>query len=176
MQTTRELPTSATSVAPSPFRSQEEVAALAAALGSVADARVLETGCGDGALSAALAARGEAAELVATDARDAALRVSRARCVGARRVFVQRADPARLPFMDGTFDVVCARSTEGPDLDLDAALREARRVLRPGGRFVLGAAEVAPLCYLATQVGFEGVRVDAPRRGGVAVLTARRPR
>lgn len=42
----------------------------------------------------------------------------------------------RLPFASETFDVVYARHTLEHTPDLDAALSEIQRILRPGGRFI----------------------------------------
>ena len=42
-----------------------------------------------------------------------------------------------LPFLDASFDVVTCRLAAHHFIDVAAAFREVRRVLRPGGRFVL---------------------------------------
>jgi ubiquinone/menaquinone biosynthesis C-methylase UbiE len=43
-----------------------------------------------------------------------------------------------LPYPDSTFDAAYMTVTLGEILDQDAALRELRRVLKPGGRLVVG--------------------------------------
>lgn len=53
-----------------------------------------------------------------------------------RHAEVVDASAERLPFADQTFDAVVATLVLCSVQDLDAALAEVRRVLRPGGRFV----------------------------------------
>lgn len=93
---------------------------LACAPGSVLDA-----GCGDGALLAALAPR--VARVAGIDV-DAA-RVDAAR---ARGFAAQVADASRLPHADGEFDWVVLQYTAHHLAALDAALRECWRVARLG--------------------------------------------
>ena len=67
------------------------------------------------------------------------------------------ADAAALPFEDGTFDLVTAFMSLQDLDDLDGALREAGRVLEPGGR----------LCFCVTHPlesagAFTERRADAP--------------
>ena len=56
-----------------------------------------------------------------------------------------QASAARLPFDDGTFDIVTSFDViyALPDADEAAALREMHRVLRPGGHLVVNAAAMA---------------------------------
>ncbi len=97
---------------------------------------VLELGCGIGIFSELLS--GSGARLVGIDISEDLLRRARGRAAtlaGARLEF-ERASIHELPHASGTFDAVIGSSILH-HLDLDPALREIHRVLRPGGRFVV---------------------------------------
>lgn len=107
-------------------------ARLFVAKGAIAPGtRVLELGCGTGEFTRRVAPAG--AEMVALDLSGDLLAKARAK-VGARARFA-RGNAEALPFRDGTFDVVYGCSILH-HLDVEVALREARRVLRRGGRLV----------------------------------------
>jgi malonyl-CoA O-methyltransferase len=129
---------------------QREVAerAAAAALQAVPFPRsVLDVGCGPGALLAALEAARPGAAVAGVDlapgmVREAAGRVPRARlAVG---------DAEALPFAGASFDLVLSTSTFQWLPRLDAALAEIRRVLSPGGTFVLALFGEETLVELRT--------------------------
>jgi SAM-dependent methyltransferase len=105
--------------------------------GDVAGRRVLDIGCGDGVLACALAARG--ARVLGVDADLDMLAAARQRaanlCPDAE---FTEARAERLPFPDASFDVVVAVTVLCFVSDADAAVREMIRVLRPGGRLVIG--------------------------------------
>lgn len=106
-------------------------------LGDVAGARVLDIGCGDGALVRALAARG--ATTVGVDPDPTMLAVARTFTAEANvtATFLEgRADA--LPFPDASFDRAIAVTMLCFVPDAVKAVREMARVLRPGGRLVVG--------------------------------------
>jgi SAM-dependent methyltransferase len=106
-------------------------------MGELAGARVLDAGCGDGALVCAAASRG--AEATGVDPDPAMLAAARSNVgkAGLKAAFLEgRAE--RLPFPDATFDVVASVTVLCFVPDAAGAVREMARVLRPGGRLVLG--------------------------------------
>ncbi|MGH3328857.1 MAG: demethylmenaquinone methyltransferase [Streptomycetales bacterium] len=94
--------------------------------------RVLDLAAGTGSSSAPLSARG--ASVVPCDLSMGMLRVGRRR--RPRLPFVA-GDALRLPFADGSYDAVTMSFGLRNVADVDAALREMRRVTRPGGRLVV---------------------------------------
>ena len=99
------------------------------------DARVLDVGCGPGTITADLAARVPAGEVTGIDAAADVLEQARqeAERRGQRNVRFGTGDVYHLGFEDGTFDVVHAHQVLQHLTDPVAALREMRRVCRPGG-------------------------------------------
>lgn len=91
---------------------------------------VLDVGCGDGQISRALASRG--AEVTGIDPTERNLEVARERAGGP--VYV-KAGADDLPFEDASFDAVVACLVFEHIDDVDAAIAEVARVLRPGGQF-----------------------------------------
>jgi len=92
--------------------------------------RVLDLGCGDGQIARALASTG--VSVVGVDPTTNQIDVAAERAGGP--VFAQ-AGAAVLPFSDGAFDGVIACLVFEHIDDVDAAIGEVARVLRPGGRF-----------------------------------------
>lgn len=103
---------------------------------ALAPRRVLETACGTGIVTRRLReVLPEAALLISTDLNEPMLAVAR-RVVGPRVEWMV-ADMCKLHFGDGAFDAVVCQFGLMFVPDKLAALREARRVLRPGGRLLL---------------------------------------
>jgi len=96
----------------------------------VGDADVLEVGCGTGVMAERINAL-PGVTLIATDFSERFVELTAARGVDARQ-----ADICYLPFDDASFDVVYAGWMLYHVRDLERALNEVRRALRPGGTFV----------------------------------------
>jgi SAM-dependent methyltransferase len=92
--------------------------------------RVLEVGCGMGQFAERVARELEA-EVVATDLSPRMVALTRERGLDARVADVQG-----LPFGDGEFDCAASNWMLYHVPDVDRALGELRRVLRPGGTLV----------------------------------------
>jgi ubiquinone/menaquinone biosynthesis C-methylase UbiE len=109
---------------------------LARRLGTLTAGRLLELAAGTGVVSRALARILLASvEIVATDLNPAMLEQAK-RHPGVERVTWRTADALALPFADASFDCVVCQFGVMFFPDKRAAFREARRMLRPGGRFL----------------------------------------
>lgn len=103
--------------------------------GRRAGARVLDLCCGTGDMGFLAEEEGEGLSVFGADFTLPMLAVARRRALrrASRGDFVQ-ADALRLPFPDGAFDAVTVGYGLRNIADPQAALREIRRVLAPGGR------------------------------------------
>lgn len=97
-------------------------------------ARVLDIGCGNGALLHALAPR--VSRGAGVDASAAMVEHATARFAGHPQLSAHRVDSPTLPFDDATFDVVVSMLSFRY-LDWDPILREIVRVARPGARLLV---------------------------------------
>jgi ubiquinone/menaquinone biosynthesis C-methylase UbiE len=124
--------------APHPLITRER---LRRALGPEPAERVLEIGPGTGYYTLDLGGWvGAEGEVAIFDLQQEMLdhTVRRARERGIWNVTATRGDAQELPYDDGSFDAVILIATLGEIPDQDAALREAARVLRRGGRLIVG--------------------------------------
>jgi len=161
-----------------------------ARLGPGMPGAVLDIACGTGTLLEEIARRRTRA-----DARIAGVDLSLGMLTQARRKLDPRAivvagDATRLPFRSGAFEVAVSVSALHHWRDPGAVLREARRVLHPGGRLVitdwcgdrwvermraalhrrhdhvgLRVYRSSELAALMASVGFRDVRVERWRSG-----------
>jgi ubiquinone/menaquinone biosynthesis C-methylase UbiE len=145
-------------------------AAVADAVGVGPGLRVLDVGCGDGGFCALAAERG--AQACGVDADAAAVERARRRVPAADLRVGLMED---LPWPDGRFDAVVGFNAFQYALDIELALREAVRVLRPDGR--VGVCKWDPeaeneLFALAAAVG-AGSRAALRARDPVEVALRR---
>ena len=106
-------------------------------LGSVAGKTLLDVGCGDGALAAELARRG--ALVTGLDADPVMIVAARQRAeseAAPLRLVEGRAEA--LPFEDNSFDCTLSVTTLCFVQEARRAVAEMARVLKPGGRLVIG--------------------------------------
>ena len=109
-----------------------------AALSLIAGERVLDAGCGTGLLLEQQAnAVGAAGYAAGIDYSEDMLEVARRRCAGLDQVELRQGSVESLDFDEGAFDAVSCTQTLLYVADLDAALAELRRVLKPGGRLAI---------------------------------------
>jgi SAM-dependent methyltransferase len=92
--------------------------------------RVLDVGCGPGALSAALVGRVGAANVRAVDPSEPFVEACRSRLPG---LDVTLAAAEELPFADGEFDAALSQLVVNFMNDAERGVREMARVTRPGG-------------------------------------------
>jgi SAM-dependent methyltransferase len=110
---------------------------LAARLPVAPGTRVLEVACGTGIVTERLVRRlAGQGTLVATDLNDAMIAHARARIPDDPALEWRQADGASLPFPDRAFDVVVCEFGLMFFPDKAAGVREAFRVLGPGGRYL----------------------------------------
>jgi ubiquinone/menaquinone biosynthesis C-methylase UbiE len=122
---------------PAALRVLDEVASLVGADG--AGFRLLDLGAGTGTLSIAAAERWPGAAVLGVDGSTGMLQVARREAIRrlgraeARRVELVAGLADRLPVPDATIDVVVSSFVLQLVSDRSRAMREIRRVLRPGG-------------------------------------------
>ena len=138
---------------------------LAARVAALRPSAVLELAAGTGRLTAELVAALPSARVEATDLNEAMVAFGRSRVPGATW---SRADATALPFPDGGFDVVACQFGVMFFPDRVAALREASRVLAPGGSLLVSAWDRLRRCGPGS--------AGPPRRGRPTAGSARTSR
>jgi ubiquinone/menaquinone biosynthesis C-methylase UbiE len=157
--------------------------ALALELLDLADgARVIEVGCGPGVMARALSTAVGSGSVTAIEPSTAMLAQARLRnrsAVAAGRVRLLEGRAEALPLDGGLFTHYLSTYTTSHWSSIASGLREARRVLEPAGRLVIGTRRpesIAEIEDLAHAAGFAAVaggeRTLGRRQVGVVTATA----
>ena len=162
------------------------VTMVTTAVAATGGERILDIGFGPGVSLVLLARAAPAAMVAGIDPSPVMVAMARRRTAGlAGQPDIRQGTAASLPWPDGGFDAVCATNSVQLWQPLPASLREVARVLRPGGRLVLGVHERAVLPTGGTagrhfddrlvpalqSAGFAGVDAGyRPTRGGQALV------
>ncbi len=145
--TTQFGPRAAAYVASAVHASGEDLTQIAALAQARPPAKALDLGCGGGHVSFSVAPY--AGEVIAFDLSHDMLTAveNEAAGRGLSNIKTHQGSVERLPFADGTFDFVASRYSAHHWHNIAAGLKEARRVLKPGGVAVF-ADSVSPGEYL----------------------------
>jgi ubiquinone/menaquinone biosynthesis C-methylase UbiE len=110
---------------------------IAHRVAALSPSSVLETAAGSGVVTRALTPRlAPDASYVVTDLNQPMLDYAATRQPADRRIRWRKADAQALPFEDAAFDIVCCQFGVMFFPDRQTGYREAKRVLKPGGRFM----------------------------------------
>ena len=120
---------------PDVVEQREKIMAL---LGVRSGEKALDIGCGPGLTTLALAqATGASGEVSGVDIAEPMLAIARNRCAGYANVRFTAADVTALPYEDDSFDIALATQVYEYVEQVDQALKELARVVKPGGRVLI---------------------------------------
>ena len=121
---------------------------------------VLDIGCGAGILTNALAQKGHTVHGI--DLSEPSLKIA-SKYDTTGTVSYQKANAYSLPYPDQTFDVVCAMDVLEHVEEPNRLIKEASRVLKPGGLFFFHTFNRNPLSYLLIIKGVDWCVPNAPK-------------
>lgn len=112
--------------------------------------RVLDLGSGPGFMTLEAGRMvGEGGAVFGVDKSAPMLALAQERCTSQPHVSFREADALRLPFEDGGFDAAIVSQVYEYVTDMEAALTELFRVLRPGGRALIMDTDWGSLVWIA---------------------------
>jgi len=109
----------------------QHVQVLLKFFGDLADKRVLDVGCGKGRFARVLQERNPEAEIWGLDISEEMLRFVPA------GIHTRAGSMTELPFADSTFDFAYATESLEHAVDIERAVNEMCRVVKPGGKLVI---------------------------------------
>ncbi len=124
--------------------------AIAEALRLQNGERVIDIGTGPGFVACEMAdAVGRAGEVLGIDGSEAMLQLARQRCAEKPQVQFKTGDATQLPVPAASFDVAVSIQVYEYVRNVDAALAEMHRVLRPGGRAAIMSTDWKSIVWSA---------------------------
>ena len=157
-------------------RLRTRVAADVAALQLPAGAHVLDVGTGPGRLPVEIARRSPQVRVTGLDVSPRMIEAATAAIEPGQQVSAEVGDVARLPYRDGSVDLVVSTLSQHHWPDRAAALAELARVLAPGGRiWIYDLRRALRTAQVAAAVAVPGsdVRVEPVRVGVLGRLLGR---
>jgi len=124
--------------------------------------KVLDIGSGPGLLARDIAKRlGETGVMLGVDMADNMIESAQKLCIDMPWVSFEQCDAMSLPYPDNSFDAVVSTQVYEYVPDLNSALAEFGRVLRPGGRGVIVDTDWAFPYWNATDTSIRGRLIEA---------------
>jgi len=157
-------------------RLRTRVAADVAALQLPAGAHVLDVGTGPGRLPVEIARRSPQVRVTGLDVSPRMIEAAKAAIEPGQQVIAEVGDVAKLPYRDGSVDLVVSTLSQHHWPDRAAALAELARVLAPGGRiWIYDLRRALRTAQVAAAVAVPGsdVRVEPVRVGVLGRLLGR---
>jgi ubiquinone/menaquinone biosynthesis C-methylase UbiE len=157
-------------------RLRTRVAADVAALQLPAGAHVLDVGTGPGRLPVEIARRSPQVRVTGLDVSPRMIEAATAAIEPGQQVTAEVGDVAKLPYRDGSVDLVVSTLSQHHWPDRAAALAELARVLAPGGRiWIYDLRRALRTAQVAAAVAVPGsdVRVEPVRVGVLGRLLGR---
>ena len=157
-------------------RLRTRVAADVAALQLPAGAHVLDVGTGPGRLPVEIARRSPQVRVTGLDVSPRMIEAATAAIEPGQQVTAEVGDVAKLPYRDGSVDLVVSTLSQHHWPDRAAALAELARVLAPGGRiWIYDLRRALRTAQVAAAVAVPGsdVRVEPVRSGVLGRLLGR---
>jgi ubiquinone/menaquinone biosynthesis C-methylase UbiE len=150
-------------------RLRTRIASEVAALRLPAGAHVLDVGTGPGRLPVEIARRNPQVWVTGLDVSPRMIEAAKAAIEPGQQVIAEVGDVAKLPYRDGSVDLVVSTLSQHHWPDRAAALAELARVLAPGGRiWIYDLRRALRTAQVAAAVAFPGADVQVePVRAGV---------
>lgn len=109
---------------------------------------VLDIGCGPGFVSAQISSEvGREGHVTGIDASKSMLGLAEKRLAEQPNAELRQADATSLPFEDASFDAAVSTQVYEYVADIDGALRELARVVKPGGRALVLDTDWPSICW-----------------------------